>query len=86
MLKHDFPFGSAVNAEMIAGKTEEDVKYQQTFYDNFNWAVLENSLNWRQMEKKQVWQELLYLMYGSYIVLKCYFEQYKIHNVILLAG
>ena len=51
---HDFPFGTAVKALLIAGTTERDQKYQQTFYDNFNWAVLENSLKWRQMEPNKV--------------------------------
>ena len=56
LVRHDFPFGTCVKALLIVGDTESDQKYQQTFYDNFNFAVLENSLKWRQMEPNQVSQ------------------------------
>ena len=56
LLKHAFPFGSAVRADLIAGADDDSVKYSQTFYDNFDWSVLENDLKWRQMEWNRVRQ------------------------------
>lgn len=46
---HEFPFGSAVQADAIVNSSFS--KYQQVFYDNFNWAVLENALKWRKIEQ-----------------------------------
>ena len=50
MFKHDFPWGTCVKADMISGEEESDIKYQETFYENFEYAVLENALKWRPME------------------------------------
>lgn len=47
-LKHTFAFGSAVGAAMIVDPAHQ--KYQDFFYDNFEWAVTENALKWRIME------------------------------------
>ncbi|XP_067662631.1 anti-sigma-I factor RsgI6-like [Haliotis asinina] len=46
--KHEFGFGSAVSAAMIVDSRYK--AYQNFFYDNFEWGVLENKLKWRQME------------------------------------
>lgn len=46
--RHDFAFGSAVGATQIVDPTLKG--YQDCFYDNFEWAVLENALKWKQME------------------------------------
>lgn len=46
--KHEFAFGSAVGAAQIVDPNFS--KYAQTFYENFEWAVLENALKWKQME------------------------------------
>ena len=54
MVKHGFPFGSAVRGDLIAGTDDDSMKYSQTFYDNFYWSVLENDLKWRQMERNRV--------------------------------
>ena len=51
---HDFPFGSAVKHSEISGTAGDNVKYQDCYYENFNWAVLENALKWIQMERNQV--------------------------------
>lgn len=53
--RHKFAFGSAVGATQIVD-TEDPVlqKYQEFFYDNFEWAVIENALKWRLMEWTQV--------------------------------
>ena len=51
---HDFPFGSAVKHSEISGTAADNVKYQDCYYENFNWAVLENALKWKQMERNQV--------------------------------
>ena len=49
---HEFGFGSAVGAKQIVDPAYR--KYAQAFYDNFEWAVLENALKWKQMEKSKV--------------------------------
>lgn len=49
--KSKFAFGSAVHADKIVDQSHQ--AYQQFFYDNFEWAVLENALKWRQMESSQ---------------------------------
>ncbi|XP_060607339.1 anti-sigma-I factor RsgI6-like [Ruditapes philippinarum] len=46
---HEFAFGSAVGARQIVDPAYR--KYAQAFYDNFEWAVLENALKWKLMEK-----------------------------------
>lgn len=46
--KMEFAFGSAVSASKIVDNSHG--AYQKTFYDNFEWGVLENALKWRQME------------------------------------
>ncbi|XP_045202160.2 anti-sigma-I factor RsgI6-like [Mercenaria mercenaria] len=45
---HEFAFGSAIGAKQIVDPNYR--KYAQAFYDNFEWAVLENALKWKQME------------------------------------
>ena len=50
--RHDFAFGSAVGATQIVDPTLKG--YQDCFYDNFEWAVLENALKWKQMEPHRV--------------------------------
>ncbi|KAL4218791.1 hypothetical protein ACF0H5_021378 [Mactra antiquata] len=47
--KHEFGFGTAVGANQIVDPNYS--KYTQTIYDNFEWAVLESSLKWSQMER-----------------------------------
>ncbi|KAL4219384.1 hypothetical protein ACF0H5_021964 [Mactra antiquata] len=49
--KHEFGFGSAVGAHQLVDPNYSN--YAQAFYENFEWAVLENALKWRQMEKTQ---------------------------------
>lgn len=49
--RHDFAFGSAVGATQIVDPDPTLQKYQAFFYDNFEWAVLENALKWKLMEK-----------------------------------
>ncbi|XP_052790638.1 anti-sigma-I factor RsgI6-like [Mya arenaria] len=49
--KHKFGFGSAVGARQIVDPAL--ARYQQVFYQNFEWAVLENALKWTQMERTQ---------------------------------
>ncbi|WAR31074.1 RSGI6-like protein, partial [Mya arenaria] len=50
--KHKFGFGSAVGARQIVDPAL--ARYQQVFYQNFEWAVLENALKWTQMERTQI--------------------------------
>ena len=43
---HAFPFGSAIDAQLFASNP----KYRDFFYQNFNYAVFENKMKWRQIE------------------------------------
>ena len=54
MLKHAFPFGTAMQANLVSDTSGIYQAYQDFFYNNFNYAVLENALKWRQMEPNQV--------------------------------
>ncbi|XP_046549759.1 endo-1,4-beta-xylanase 2-like [Haliotis rubra] len=47
----EFGWGSAVDANDITDSQHK--KYQDYFYDNFEWAVLENALKWYSMEPSQ---------------------------------
>ncbi|OWF42293.1 uncharacterized protein LOC110461311 [Mizuhopecten yessoensis] len=49
--KSKFAFGSVVSASKIVDSSHH--AYQQFFYDNFEWSVLENALKWRPMEWSQ---------------------------------
>ena len=44
--KHDFPFGSAIDAKLLTS----NANYRKFFFDNFNYAVFENKMKWRQIE------------------------------------
>ncbi|XP_022345335.2 anti-sigma-I factor RsgI6-like [Crassostrea virginica] len=46
--KRAFAFGTAVGATQMTDNTHKT--YQDFVYKNFEWAVLENALKWRQME------------------------------------
>lgn len=52
--KMEFAFGSAVSATKIVASDPADQAYQQAFYHNFEWGVLENALKWDQMEHTKV--------------------------------
>ena len=54
MLKHAFPFGTAMQANLVSDTSGTYQAYQDFFYNNFNYAVLENALKWKQMEPNQV--------------------------------
>ncbi|OWF48072.1 uncharacterized protein LOC110453564 [Mizuhopecten yessoensis] len=49
--KSAFAFGTAINADAIHDPAQKG--YQDFFYNNFEWAVLENALKWRLMEWTQ---------------------------------
>ena len=44
--RHDFPFGSAIDARLLTSNSN----YRKFFMDNFNYAVFENKMKWRQIE------------------------------------
>ncbi|WP_225333526.1 hypothetical protein [Halomicrobium urmianum] len=44
MVEHEFDFGSAVSVEHVMGDSEDDRIYRETFFENFNKAVVENAL------------------------------------------
>ncbi|XP_031553942.1 endo-1,4-beta-xylanase 1-like, partial [Actinia tenebrosa] len=46
--KHRFGFGAAVNTESLIGNP----KYRDFFFKHFEWAVMESSMKWPQVEKK----------------------------------
>lgn len=49
--KHEFAFGSAVGASMfLVNETFSGPAYQNVFYDNFEWGVVEKALNWKMMQ------------------------------------
>jgi len=52
MVKHSFPFGSAINALMAFDENDpnpEMQKYLDVFKENFNSAVMENAMKWYGM-------------------------------------
>ena len=52
--RHEFAFGSAIQADLISGTDARALGYQTVFYNMFEWAVIENALKWRQMEWNRV--------------------------------
>jgi GH35 family endo-1,4-beta-xylanase len=50
MIRHAFPFGSAVDAEQLLGTSADSEKYRAFILDNFNIVVLENDLKWPNWE------------------------------------
>ena len=53
-MSHKFAFGSVVGAEEIVSTDPTYVKYQEWFYDNFEWGLTGNALKWKPMERNQV--------------------------------
>ena len=52
---HDFPFGSGIRALVFTpGNDESSERYQEVFFDNFNWGTIANALKWKAMEKTKV--------------------------------
>ncbi|MEM1120203.1 MAG: endo-1,4-beta-xylanase, partial [Bacteroidota bacterium] len=58
MLRHDFAFGSAVNADKIAGNIRQNNIYESKITNldgkghGFNWVVFENDLKWPAWEDR----------------------------------
>ena len=52
MVRHAFPFGSAVDSERLLGKDADSEKYRQFITQNFNRVVLENDLKWPGWESR----------------------------------
>lgn len=50
--KMEFPVGLVVNAKEITNSSLQ--RYQDVFYENFEWGLLGNKLKWRLMEWTQV--------------------------------
>jgi hypothetical protein len=63
--KSKFAFGTAVKASYITDSTHKT--YQDFIYNNFEWAVLENALKWRQMEWTKVNDILIYIQFSSFL-------------------
>ncbi|XP_041350675.1 anti-sigma-I factor RsgI6-like [Gigantopelta aegis] len=49
-LKKSYPFGTAIGCDLYH---HGDVRYQDFIHAHFNWAVTENSLKWKLMEKRK---------------------------------
>ena len=52
-MKPGFPFGTCVVEGRIVDSSEENIKYSQFIADNFNYAVFENGMKWRQTERQR---------------------------------
>ncbi len=55
-LRHEFWFGAALVSQFFSGrraKTEDAARYKKAFLENFNAAVTENALKWRNMERRR---------------------------------
>jgi len=56
MIQHEFAFGSAINANLIAGNNAQNNTYQRKLLNlddrghGFNWVVFENDLKWPAWE------------------------------------
>ncbi|KAL4233155.1 hypothetical protein ACF0H5_007840 [Mactra antiquata] len=51
--KMKFPLGSVMNADKIVDTEDaSNLRYQQVFYENFEWGVLGNALKWKQMQPR----------------------------------
>ena len=46
MVRHDFPFGAALNPWRLLGTTEDDRAYQKHVLEYFNAGTFENALKW----------------------------------------
>ena len=53
-VKHKFPFGGAAKAEWLYGNSSLEKKYQNKFFELFNWGVLRNDMKWKAMERVEV--------------------------------
>ena len=47
-----FPFGTCVNSWKYVDPAMQ--RYRDFIHQHFNWAVLENALKWRQLERTEV--------------------------------
>ena len=65
--KSKFAFGTAVKASYITDSTHKT--YQDFIYNNFEWAVLENALKWRQMEWTKVNNILIHIQFPHFYAL-----------------
>lgn len=58
MLRHEFAFGTAIKAELIAGNNRQNVIYENKLINldgqghGFNWVVFENDLKWPAWESE----------------------------------
>ena len=52
-VKKSFPFGTAVNAPKYDDNAAGG-KYRDVIHQHFNWAVLENALKWKSIERQRV--------------------------------
>lgn len=79
--KRHFGIGSAIKADLFNGNDEFGVNYRKFFFKNFEWAVFENDMKWKPMEK---WQG--YPKFGRVDKSLEYLEEYNVtlrgHSVL----
>lgn len=49
--RHAFGIGTCVDANRLTGNETFDQKYREILKENFEWAVFESEMKWRQMEQ-----------------------------------
>ena len=74
---NEFYFGSAVYSRRFNRASE--TKYRERFYENFEWAVPENSLKWRLMESQQVYLYIHIMLTRLWIL-----SYYKYYSLFML--
>lgn len=74
--KRAFAFGTAVSASYMTDPLQKT--YQDFVYNNFEWAVLENALKWRQME----WTEVRLCIFISLLnnITRITYENVHLHS------
>ena len=55
LVKHDFPFGSVVNANVFTDGSASAQRYRDYFYGLFNMAAI-GKVKWKLMEREPVSQ------------------------------
>ena len=74
---NEFYFGSAVYSRRFNRASE--TKYRERFYENFEWAVPENSLKWRLMESQKVYLYIHIMLTRLWIL-----SYYKYYSLFML--
>ena len=52
--RHEFGFGTAIKGREFIGTSQVQVNYRNFILKHFNWAVFENDMKWKYLEKTKV--------------------------------